>query len=97
VTCPENAGEVVEFTVSGGKAVGRVVAPGAAARYGYQKGEEVFHVAVDPVGGYAGEVLWRGVAGGHHWDGIVLVASDTALKAIVTNEPCYRDMPRDSG
>ncbi len=94
VTCAENQGEIIDITVDGGKAVGRVAEPGVAARYGFRKGEEVFRLAANPAGEWAGEVHWRGVSGAEHWDGIVLAATQTTLTATITNEPCYRDMPR---
>ena len=94
ITCAENAGEVVEFKIDGDKAVGRVVATGAAARFGFRDGEDVFHLGLDPSGAWAGEVRWRGVSGAQHWDGIVLVATAHGLSASVTNEPCYRDLQR---
>lgn len=94
ITCAENDGEVIEVAVSGEKAVGRVVDPGAAARFGFRAGEEVLRLTVDPAGAWAGEVRWRGVSGAQHWDGIVLVAKPAALSATVTNEPCYREMRR---
>jgi hypothetical protein len=94
VTCPENAGEIIEFTVDGRKAVGRVVEPGAATRYGFQAGEEVFRLQADSYGQWVGDVHWRGVAAAEHWDSIRFVASPTVLDATMTNERCYRDMPR---
>src|SRR5215475_2561240 len=63
VTCTENDGELIEFTVDGNKAVGRVVEPGAAKRYGFQKGEDVFRLTVDSYGDWVGEVRFRSVAG----------------------------------
>src|SRR5262249_483454 len=43
MACADNEGMVVEFTVDNGKASGKVVEPGKAAKYGYKKGEEMFH------------------------------------------------------
>jgi len=94
VTCAENDGDIIEVVVSGDKAVGRVVEPGAAARFGFRAGEEVFRLTLDPAGAWAGEVRWRGASGAQHWDGIVLVATPAVLSAKVTNEPCYREMRR---
>src|SRR5882672_4044960 len=50
VTCPENNGEIIEFTVDRNRAVGRVVDPGAAKRFGFQKGEEIFRLTADSYG-----------------------------------------------
>jgi len=94
VTCNENSGELIEFTVDGNKAVGRVVDPGAAKKYGFQKGEDVFRVTADAYGDWVGEVRWRGVSGAQHWDSIRLSATDSVLSATMTNEPCYRSMPK---
>ncbi len=94
VTCAENAGEIIEISVDGDKAIGRVADPGVAARYGFRAGEEVFRLTADPAGEWSGEVRWRGVSGAQHWDGIHFAATATALSATLTNEPCYRNMPR---
>jgi hypothetical protein len=95
VSCAENAGEVVEFAVSGDKAVGKVVTTGEAKRYGFKEGEEVFHLTLDPAGQWAGEVRYRSVSGAQHWDGVVLVAGPNGLTATVTNEACYRSFQRE--
>ena len=94
VTCAENSGELIEFTVDGSKAVGRVVEPGAAKKYGFQKGEEVFRLTADAYGDWVGETHWRGVSGAQHWDSIRMSATDAVLSATMTNEPCYRSMPK---
>lgn len=94
VTCAENEGEIIEFTVAGQKAVGRVAEPGTAKKYGFQKGEEVFRLTPDSYGDWVGEVRFRSVTGAQHWDGVRLVATDALLSATITNEPCYRSMPR---
>ena len=94
VTCAENDGEVIEFTVDGNKAVGRVVELGVAKRYGFQKGEDVFRLTADSYGDWVGETRWRGVSGAQHWDSIRMVATGETLSATMTNEPCYRNMPK---
>lgn len=94
VTCAENEGELIEFTVDGNKAVGRVADPGVAKRYGFQKGEEIFRLTADAYGDWVGETHWRGVSGAQHWDSIRLSATDAVLSATMTNEPCYRNMPK---
>jgi hypothetical protein len=95
VLCPENQGELVEFTVRGTRAVGTVVEPGASSKYGFRKGEEIFRLNVDDGhGDWLGEVHWRGVGGAQHWDSIRLSATASELDATMTNEPCYRHMPR---
>jgi len=94
VACPENEGEIIEFSLSKGKAVGRVVDAGTAKKYGFQNGEEVFRLTSDSYGDWVGEVHFRSVTGAQHWDGIRMVATDKGLNATMTNEPCYRNMPR---
>ena len=92
--CPEDVGMVVEFVVDQRKAVGRIVEPGAATKYGYKKGEEMFHLAADAHGDWVGEVRWRGVSGTQHWDGIRMVAQASALTATMTNDGCYKTMAK---
>jgi len=94
VTCSENDGELVEFTVDGSKASGKVVEPGAAKRYGFQKGEEIFRLTADSYGDWVGETRFRSVSGAQHWDSIRMSATDAMLSATMTNEPCYRTMPK---
>jgi hypothetical protein len=94
VTCPENDGMLVEFTVNGNEAVGKVVDPGAAKRYGFVKGEEVFRLTADSYGDWVGKTRWRSVTGAQHWDPIRFSASADTLTATMTNEPCYRNMPK---
>jgi hypothetical protein len=94
VACPENEGEILTFTVDGNRAVGRVAEPGASRQLGFKKGEDVFRLAADAYGDWVGEVHYRSVTGAQHWDAIRLVATDTSLNGTMTNEPCYRSMPR---
>jgi hypothetical protein len=94
VTCPEKDGMLIEFTVNGNKAVGKVVDPGAAKRYGFVKGEDIFRLTADSYGDWLGETRWRGVSGAQHWDSIRFSASADTLSATMTNEPCYRSMPK---
>ena len=58
---------LVEFTVNGNEAVGKVVDPGAAKRYGFVKGEEVFRLTADSYGDWVGKTRWRSVTGAQHW------------------------------
>jgi hypothetical protein len=95
VPCPENQGELIEFTVRGTQAVGTVVDPGASVKYGFHRGEEIFRLKLDDGhGDWLGQVHWRGVSGAEHWDSIRFSATATMLDATMTNEPCYRSMPR---
>jgi hypothetical protein len=94
MSCPDNEGMIVEFAVDQGKAVGKVVEPGKAAKYGYKKGEDMFHLTYDPHGDWLGEVRWRGVSGAQHWDSIRMAVQGTTLAATMTNEACYKNMAR---
>ena len=94
VTCSANEGEIFEFTVNGNRAVGRVADPGTAEKYGFKRNEEAFKLAADSYGDWVGQVRFRSVTGAEHWDGIRLVATVASLNATMTNEPCYRSMPR---
>ena len=94
-SCPENEGMIVEMaTADGKKAVGRIVAVGAAAKYGYKVGEEMFHLNYDPHGDWLGEVHFRSVSGAQHWDSIRMVVQANALVATMTNDGCYKNMAR---
>ena len=94
MSCPEDEGMIVEMTLDQKKAVGRVVEPGAASKYGYKKGEEMFHLTADPHGDWLGEVHWRGVSGSQHWDSIRIAVGAGGLTATMTNDGCYRNMAR---
>jgi hypothetical protein len=93
-SCPENEGMLVEMTLDGKKAVGRVVETGAAKKYGYVKGEEMFRLNWDPHGDWLGEVRWRGVSGAQHWDSIRMQVQGDVLRATMTNDGCYKNMTR---
>ncbi len=94
VGCDDSSGMTIEIAVSGKHAVGKIVDPGAARRYGYEAGEEVFRLTVDAYGDWLGETRWRGVAGTQHWDGIRFTAGTTTLQGTMTTEPCYRSLTR---
>ncbi len=95
IGCPDDEGMIIEFTLADArKAIGRVVEPGAAAKYGYKKGEEMFHLNAEPKGDWLGEVHWRGVSGAQHWDSIRMAVSGHTLAATMTNEACYKNMTR---
>jgi hypothetical protein len=94
-TCPNSAGMVIEFTMAGDKkAVGRIAEVGAASKYGYKHGEEIFRVSADDFGEWVGQLKWRSVAGAERWDPIRLVASPDRLNAAMTTDDCYKNMPR---
>jgi hypothetical protein len=95
VSCPGSAGMILEVTVRGKtEASGRVAALGRAGRYGYAEGEEILRLQADDFGDWVGELKWRNVRGVIRWDPIRMVASAERLKATMTTDPCYKDMPR---
>jgi hypothetical protein len=91
-SCDNSQGMRIEFTVAGNKATGRVVALGAASKYGYTVGEEIFRLTVDDFGEWVGQLHWRNVRGDEHWDPIRFVATSELLNATMTTDGCYRDM-----
>jgi hypothetical protein len=94
-TCPNSAGMVVEFTMSGDrKATGRIAELGAAGKYGYKAGDEIFRLSADDFGEWVGQLRWRSVAGAERWDPIRLVATADRLNATQTADDCYKNMPR---
>jgi hypothetical protein len=93
-TCEEMAGMVVEFSVDGKKATGRVSSLGKAGVFGYSAGEEVLRLEADDHGDWVGQLHWRGVGSKERWEPIRLVATPTQLDATMTPDNCYKKMPR---
>ncbi|HEY3353185.1 MAG TPA: hypothetical protein VGQ83_08065 [Polyangia bacterium] len=94
-TCPNSSGLVIEFSLNGEKkAVGRIAELGAAGKYGYKAGEEIFRVSADDFGDWVGQLKWRSVAGAERWDSIRFVATQEKLNATMTTDDCYKNMPR---
>ena len=94
-TCPASGNLVIEFRVTGEKkASGTIAELGAAGKYGYKAGEEIFRVAADDFGEWVGQLKWRSVAGAERWDPIRLVATPEKLNATMTTDDCYKNMPR---
>jgi hypothetical protein len=94
-TCANSSGMVIEFTLQGEKkATGRVAEVGAASKYGYKAGEEIFRVSADDFGDWVGQLKWRSVNGVERWDPIRFVATQDKLNATMTTDDCYKNMPR---
>jgi hypothetical protein len=94
-TCPASGNFQIDFRLVGDKkASGTVAELGAAGKYGYKQGEEIFRVAADDFGEWVGQLKWRSVAGAERWDPIRLVATQDKLNATMTTDDCYKNMPR---
>ena len=93
-TCEEMAGMVVEFSVDGKKATGRVSSLGKAGVFGYSVGENILQLEADDYGDWVGKLQWRGLGSKPRWDPIRLVATSTQLNATMTTDNCYKKMPR---
>ncbi len=94
VTCEEMAGMVVEFSVDGNKATGRISNLGKAGVFGYSVGEEIIRLEVTDFGEWVGQLHWRAVRSKDRWDSIRFVATSTQLNATMTTDNCYKNMPR---
>jgi hypothetical protein len=94
-TCPASGNFIIEFKLAGEKkAVGTVAELGAAGKYGYKVGEEIFRLSADDFGDWVGQLKWRSVAGAERWDPIRMVATEDKLNATMTTDDCYKNMPR---
>jgi len=95
VTCAASSGMVVEFRLVGdNRASGTIAELGAAGKYGYRQGEEIFRLSADDFGEWVGQLKWRSVAGAERWDPVRFVATPDRLNATMTTDDCYRNMPR---
>jgi hypothetical protein len=93
-TCAGADGMIIAVTVDGKKASGKVEDPGAGAKYGYAKGEEILRLEADDYGDWVGQLEWRSVAGVTRWDPIRFSAVADVLDATMATSECYRKMPR---
>jgi hypothetical protein len=94
VTCAERAGMVVEFSVNGRRATGRVSQLDIAGAFGYSVGEEILQLEANDFGDWVGQLHWRAVRSNDRWDPIRFVATSTQLDATITTDNCYKKMPR---
>ena len=93
-TCDDLAGMVVNFSVDGKKATGRVSSLGKAGVFGYSVGEEILQLEADDYGDWVGKLQRRGLGSKPRWDSIRFVATSTQLNATMTTDDCYKKMPR---
>jgi hypothetical protein len=93
-TCAYMPDTIVDISVDGKNAVGRITVLGQGAKRGYKDGDELLHLTVDDFGQWVGKLHWRSVAGMDRQDPIRFVATDTKLDAIMTTDECFKDMPR---
>jgi hypothetical protein len=94
VTCAERAGMVIEFSVNGNRATGRVFQLDTAGAFGYSVGEEILRLEANAFGDWVGQLHWRAVSADGRWDPIRFVATPTELDATITTDNCYKRMPR---
>ncbi|HVY49493.1 MAG TPA: hypothetical protein VHB21_26555 [Minicystis sp.] len=93
-TCDFTADMVVEISVNGKHAVGKIVALGQGGKRGYHEGDDVLQLDANDFGHWVGKLRWRSVAGMERQDPIHFVATGDTLDAIMTTDECYRKMPR---
>jgi hypothetical protein len=95
-SCPGSRDFIIEVSVSGKRAVGRVAAVGVgeAARRGYVAREEILRLDADDYGDWVGQFRWRSVSGADRWEPIRLVATQELLNATMTIDDCFRNMGR---
>jgi hypothetical protein len=93
-TCKESGGMVVEFVMSGDKAVGRIAKLGSAGKYGYTQGEEILKVSATDLGKWVGQLHWRSISHTERWDPITFMVKGSVLDATQTTDQCYRNMPK---
>ncbi len=95
VTCKEMSGMVVEFSVHGKRATGRISALGNGGFRNYSNGEEIIQLEADDYGDWVGKLHIRGADASAQWqDSIRFVASAQQLNATMTTDNCYKEMPR---
>jgi hypothetical protein len=94
VTCPYMAGMIVDFTVAGDKAVGKIAVLGQGSIRTYKQGEEILHLSVDDFGEWSGKLVWRSAAGAQHEDAIRFHVDTDKANATMTTDECYKNMPR---
>ncbi|MCA9667465.1 MAG: hypothetical protein KC503_17820 [Myxococcales bacterium] len=85
----------VQVTVNGKLANGVIKNVGAARRFGYRSGEQIFkNLKPSYEGRWSGHHKWRDVSGKVRWDPIFFEASATRLHALMTTDNCFHNMPR---
>ena len=95
VTCADSAGMTVHVVVDSKRASGVIKHVGAARRFGYRSGEQIFkNLKPNYEGRWSGHHKWRDVSGTVRWDPIFFEASAMRLDALMTTDNCFRRMPR---
>jgi hypothetical protein len=94
LTCEERAGMVIEVSVIGKRATGKVLHLDKAGAFGYSVGEEILRLEADDFGDWVGQLHWRAQYSKDRWDPIHFVANSMQLDAIMTTDRCYKNMPR---
>jgi len=95
VTCKEMSGMVVEFSVDGKRATGRISALGNGGFRNYSNGQEIIRLEADDYGDWVGKLHVRGADASAQWrDSIRFVASAQQLNATMTTDACYNNMSR---
>ena len=94
VTCDYSAGMVVDISVEGKSATGRIFTLGKGTLRGYSEGEEIFRLEADDFGDWVGQLRWRGMGNKDRWDPIRFVATPKQLDATMTTDNCFKMMPR---
>jgi hypothetical protein len=94
VTCKDMAGLIVEFSVSGDKASGKIATLGAGGVRNYKEGEEIITLTSDDLGEWSGKLVWRAVTGAHHVDHIRFRVNDKTADAYQSTDDCFKAMPR---
>jgi hypothetical protein len=89
------SGMVVEFSVDGRRATGRISALGHGGFRNYSNGEEIVRLEAYDYGDWVGKLHVRGAdASAQWWDSIRFVASAQQLNATMTTDICDKNMPR---
>jgi hypothetical protein len=85
---------IVEVTVTGKNAVGRVVVAGEGAKRHYTEGEQILTLQVDDFGQWVGQLKKKYLSASEKMEPIRFVASDNVLDAIMTSDEAFKRMTR---
>jgi tetratricopeptide (TPR) repeat protein len=91
-TCSEMPDMVVEFSVTGRKATGRIAVLGRGALRRYTQGEDILDLTADDRGEWAGQLHLRWASGTDRFEPIRLLARGNVLNGTMTSDLCYRNM-----
>lgn len=85
---------VVEITVTGKNASGRVLSVGDGTKRHYSNGEEILTLQVDDFGQWVGQLRKKYLNGMDKKEPIRFVASESVLDAIMTTDEAFKKMTR---